>query len=106
MIVSGSFEACVAPLASHLKITHALTAEPEINAGKMTGELKQQAIGAGKAEAMARFLKHKLADARSCYAYGDDVSDIPMLSTVGNACVVGTSGKLIVEAAKRGWECI
>ena len=106
VIVSGSFAACVAPMANHLGISHALTSEPDINAGRMTGELKFQAIGAGKADAMARFLKHNLADASCCYAYGDDVSDIPMLSSVGNPCVVGASCKMINEAAKRRWECI
>lgn len=106
VIVSGSFEPCVAPMAKYLDITQTLITEPEVKSGKMTGELKQQAIGTGKVEAMDRFLKHTRADASCCYAYGDDVSDMPMLSFVGNASVVGTSTALIAEGAKRGWECI
>jgi HAD superfamily hydrolase (TIGR01490 family) len=106
VIVSGSFEPCVAPFARFLDIRLSLTAEPEVRGGVMTGELKQQTIGEGKAEAIARFLKHHRADLSRCYAYGDDVSDIPMLSSVGRACVVGHSPDLLDEAEFHGWERI
>lgn len=106
VIVSGSFEPCVAPIARHLDIRHSLTAEPEVKRGVMTGELIQQTIGEGKVEAISRFLKHHRADSSRCYAYGDDSSDIPMLSSVGHACVVGHSPDLIDVAEDRGWEHI
>ncbi len=38
-----------------------------------------------------------------CFAYGDDLSDLPMLLEVGHPVVVGGHTGLAQEAGLRGW---
>ena len=75
--------------------------------GRYTGEIRPpQCIGRGKAEAIARFLAATGVSAALCHAYGDDISDLPMLDSVGYPVVVRGSRDLEAQAMGRGWPVI
>lgn len=43
---------------------------------------------------------------RDCVSYGDHQSDIPLLSSTGNAVVVGDDLEMLAIAFNRGWRVI
>lgn len=105
--VSGSFPALLHPIAEELGVRHILATQLEVRAGRYTGEiLPPQTIGAGKAQAVDRFLRARDCSPERCYAYGDDVSDLPMLEAVGKPTVVSGGRKLEAKARAMGWRVI
>ncbi len=107
VFVSGSFPALLRPIANHLQVKTILATTMEIAGGSYTGNiLEPQTIGEGKADAMRVFLSAMGSSAQDCYAYGDDMSDIPMLRAVGNPTVVRGGRYLEVHAQQLGWRII
>lgn len=106
VFVSGSFPALLTPLAQRMGAEHILCTRQEIGPdGTLTGEiLKPQTIGTGKAEAITAFLRQHGTDPRSCFAYGDDLSDRAMLEAVGHPVAVIGAPDLDELAQARGWE--
>jgi HAD superfamily hydrolase (TIGR01490 family) len=106
VLVSGSFPAVLEPIARDLGIAKILAAQMEVSAGIYTGFLSAPPmVGAGKREAVKALLS-SAALAQASYAYGDDVSDIPMLSVVGHPVVVAGGRLSSAEAEKLGWRLI
>ncbi len=107
VFVSGSFPALLQPVAERLGVQHILAIQMVIADGRYTGEILQpQTIGQGKADAVSAFLSQLKGDAASCYAYGDDISDAPMLASVGYPVVV-TGGRGLPEYGKsQGWKLL
>ncbi len=104
VFVSGSFPALLAPVADRLGVHHTLSTTMEIAAGRYTGGiLPPQTIGAGKATAVRNFLDQRGVPAAECFAYGDDISDLPMLALVGHPRVVSGGRGLAAHAATVGW---
>ena len=107
VFVSGSFPALLAPVAKHLNVNHILATNMEIQGECYTGEiLPPQTIGAGKAEAVSTFLKQVNFEAENCYAYGDDISDLPMLMAVGHPAVISGGRGLEAHAKEVGWRIV
>lgn len=104
VFVSGSFPALLAPLAERLQVRHLLCCRPEIEDGIYTGRLlPPQTIGQGKAVAILDFLKEKDIDPARCLAFGDDITDRPMLEAVGHPVVVAGGRALEAHAVTVGW---
>jgi HAD superfamily hydrolase (TIGR01490 family) len=107
VFVSGSFPALLRPIANYLHVQQILATTMEIAAGCYTGNiLEPQTIGEGKADAIKTFLTAMGVSSSECYAYGDDVSDIPMLQTVGKPTVVRGGRVLEAHAEQVGWRII
>lgn len=108
VFVSGSFREILKPLADYLRVEHMLCINLEINeTGVYTGEFSGiQTIAEGKALAIKEFLKNKNADLKQCLAFGDDMSDLPMLELVGNPVVVGTHTLLAERGEHMGWRIL
>lgn len=108
VLVSGSFSACLLPIANHVNADYVLATSLETLNGRCTGEiLNYPIIGEGKARIIKSYL-HQIGykDYSDCYAYGDHISDLPMLSLVGNPVVVANDNKLIKYAKQEGWRII
>ena len=104
VLVSGSFAECLQPLADILNIKHILATRLEVNNGYCTGNiLSPQTIGQGKVEAIKQFLLERNIDANHCHAYGDHISDLAMLETVGYPHVVAVDPALKQVALARSW---
>ena len=108
VLVSGSFDACLSPLKKYLKADYCLCVNLETSNGKYTGKVIQpQTIGEGKAKAIKSFLtEQKFTNLQGCYAYGDHLSDIPMMKLVGNPIAVVNNESLKNYAIKHGWRTI
>ncbi|MFE6228164.1 HAD family hydrolase [Streptomyces sp. NPDC057854] len=103
VLVSGSFFACLDPIAEALGATDALGAPVTVRGGLLTGEVGTPMIGQGKAHAARDWLaRHGLSPAR-CAAYGDHTSDLPLLEAVGTPVVVGDEPQMARLAERRGW---
>lgn len=103
VLVSGSFFACLDPIAAFLGASDVLGAPLEIEDGRLTGEVTRPMIGAGKAQAAREWLASRGLKADRCTAYGDHLSDMPLLELVGRPVVVGGHPELVQTAALRGW---
>ena len=104
VFVSGSCIDILMPLATELGVKTLLTNRLEVEQGRFTGKLlPPQTIGAGKRQAMVDFLEESDALACDCYAYGDHLSDLPLLETVGHPRVVAGNTDLVSVARHHGW---
>ncbi|MCO6058337.1 HAD-IB family hydrolase [Pseudomonas sp. MOB-449] len=105
VFVSGSMLPLLEPLATALQVEHCLCTKLTVDVqGRLTGDIESpQTIGRGKSDAIMTFLQQNNGVAQDCYAYGDDVSDLPMLEAVGNAVAVGDVSELTILAVSRGW---
>lgn len=107
VFVSGSFPALLEPIAKVLSVQLILSTRLEVRDGFYTGEiLPPQTIGEGKAEAISQFLAKQQVSAADCFAYGDDISDLPMLQAVGHPVVVAGGRDLELQAREFGWRVI
>jgi HAD superfamily hydrolase (TIGR01490 family) len=104
VFVSGSFRELLQPIADDLDVEHILSINLERNGEKYTGNIiPPQTIGSGKADAINLFLAAHGGNAKECYAYGDDISDVPMLEAVGNPRAVAGGRRLETYAKDKGW---
>ncbi|HEV2640277.1 MAG TPA: HAD family hydrolase [Actinocrinis sp.] len=97
VLVSGSFPALLRPIAAAIGAAHLLCTTPEQRDGRLTGEVSgPPMIGPGKRAAVRGLLAaYTHIDPADCYAYGDHVSDLPLLAEVGHPVVVGGDPDLI-----------
>lgn len=104
VFVSGSFMLLLAPFAQLLSVEHMLAIQQQAVDGVFTGHiLPPQTIGQGKADAVLAFLDKHGVDPERCFAYGDDISDAPMLECVGFPCVIRGGRRLEEHAHQVGW---
>ncbi|MEU0118082.1 HAD family hydrolase [Streptomyces bobili] len=104
VLVSGSFEACLAPIAEDLGADLVLCSDPQTAPdGTYTGGVGTPMIGAAKTEAVARTIAGLGVAAADCFAYGDHSSDLGMLRAVGHPVVVGDDLALGDIAREKGW---
>ena len=107
VLVSGSFAAILAPLAEELGADFMIAAPLEIKHGRYTGQLTgEPSIGQGKAEGVIAFIREQGLQAQRCYAYGDDISDIPMLEQVGYPVMVNPDAHARDLCQQRNWNII
>jgi len=107
VFVSGSFRELLQPIADDLGVKHILSINLERNGERYTGNIiPPQTIGDGKADAINLFLDARGGNAKNCYAYGDDISDVPMLSAVGHPVAVAGGRGLESYATERGWPIV
>jgi len=105
VFVSGSFPQALAPFMQALEADHCLASQLVINNGILTGEIGQpQTIGEGKAIAIREFLHAQSVASTQCFAYGDDISDVPMLKEVGTAAIIQGNKLLEIEADVHQWQ--
>ena len=105
IFVSGSMLPLLQPIAEHFKIKDILCVHPVVDEkGVLTGEISGiQTIGAGKAEAMKEFASKEKINLNTSYSYGDDISDLDMLSCVGNPVYVGNNPIMLDHAKRHNW---
>ena len=105
VLVTGSLDFIVQPIADYLDIDVVLAPQLREEDGQFTGELTTAPlIGERKAEAMQEFAKQHEISLKDSYAYGDSQSDLPMLECVGNPVVVNPGKALRQKALDSGWE--
>jgi HAD superfamily hydrolase (TIGR01490 family) len=104
VLVSGSFQPCLRPLAEELSADVVLCTVPVIaENGLLTGDVRKTMIGKTKAEAVVETIAALGLTPEVCYGYGDHASDVEMLSSVGRPAAVGRDPVLIAHAVRHGW---
>ncbi len=79
MFVSGSMTDILWPAMAALGVEHALCSEPVVVDEHYTGELWRTAIGEHKALHAQRYAQERGQPLAACYAFGDHISDLPLL---------------------------
>ena len=89
VLVTGSLDFIVQPIAEYLTVDAVLAPQLREQNGQFTGELTTAPlIGEEKAKAMRNYANQHEISLEESYAYGDSQSDLPMLECVGNPVVV------------------
>jgi HAD superfamily hydrolase (TIGR01490 family) len=102
VLVSGSFSACLDPIAAHLGADLAFGTEPAAADGRYTGEVATSMIAGGKAAIASRVLTERGIKPATAYAYADHASDLDLLRAVGHPVAVGPDPVLLAEAERAG----
>ena len=104
VLVSGSIDFIIGPLARELGVESVLApALLEVD-GRFTGELDGPPIGEQeKARCVRNFAEARGIDLSRSHAYGDSIADLPMLEVVGFPHAVNPDSALATIAKARGW---
>lgn len=104
ILVTGSLDFIVAPLAEFIGTDAMLVASLEVEQGRFTGEMLSQPVaGDEKARMMQALAQEREIDLTASYAYADSVADLPMLQAVGHPVVVNPDSRLERVAQQLGW---
>lgn len=104
VLVSGSTDFVVAPLATYLCADAVFAVSLEEREGLFTGNLLGEPLSdAQKAKVVRAYAVSEGLDLSRCYAYGDSIADAPMLAEVGNPVAVNPSRRLLRLARQQGW---
>jgi HAD superfamily hydrolase (TIGR01490 family) len=91
-------------IARRLGLTGALGTVSEHVDGVYTGRLVGDMLhGPAKSEAIRALAEREGLDLDRCSAYSDSFNDLPMLSLVGDPCVINPDSKLRDHARANGW---
>jgi HAD superfamily hydrolase (TIGR01490 family) len=91
-------------IAHRLGLTGALGTVSEHEDGVYTGRLVGDLLhGEAKAEAVRQLAEREGLDLARCAAYSDSHNDLPMLSLVGDPCVINPDARLRDHARAAGW---
>jgi phosphoserine phosphatase len=91
-------------IARRLGLTGALGTVSEHVDGVYTGRLVGEMLhGPAKAEAVKALAEREGLDLSRCAAYSDSYNDLPLLSLVGDPCVINPDAKLRDHARAEGW---
>ena len=102
VLVTGALDFLVAPLA-HMA-DELIAARLVERRGSFTGELAEPPLTAdGRASLAAGLAADRGVDLADCCAYGDAISDLPMLELIGHPHAVNPDFRLAREARRRGW---
>jgi HAD superfamily hydrolase (TIGR01490 family) len=104
VLVTGSIDFVVAPLADYLGVSETLAVTLEERDGRFTGELTTPPISEEeKARVVRQFAAERRIDLARSHAYGDSSADLPMLRCVGHPVAVNPDKRLRKIAESEGW---
>lgn len=103
--LSGTLAPLARVLAHRLPIEiNVIATELEVAGDRWTGRLAGPHIsGRQKANAVLRFAKQHTLRLEESYAYGDRISDLPILESAGHPVAVNPDARLERAARFRGW---
>jgi len=91
-------------IARRLGLTGAMGTVSEHEDGVYTGRLVGDMLhGPAKGEAVRAIAEREGLDLSRCSAYSDSYNDLPMLTMVGDPCVINPDAKLREHARANGW---
>lgn len=103
VLVSGSFQPCLEPIADAVGAHQAFGTELKVAGGRFTGLTGPPMIGSMKAVKLLDTARGLGISSADCVAYGDHASDLEMLLAAGSAVVVGSDPVLAEAAQVHGW---
>ncbi|MBI4400886.1 MAG: HAD family hydrolase [Nitrospirae bacterium] len=107
VLLTGSLDFLVAPLARDLGIKSVLAARPERTGEGYTGRLLPPLpYGEGKRRLVESFAIQQGLDLLYSYAYGDSPGDVELLQAVGHPMVVNPIRGMARTASHQGWPVV
>lgn len=104
VLVSGSLEPLLAPLARELKVDDYVGNRLEVIGNVCTGKLMAPVVaGAYKARWIRDYARAHDVDLERSFAYSDSYSDFPMLAVVGRPSVINPDMQLKAAARSQQW---
>jgi HAD superfamily hydrolase (TIGR01490 family) len=104
VLVTGSLDFIIAPLAEELGVADILAASLIESHGRFTGQLTAEPLcDQEKARRVRTFAEQNGIDLSRSYAYGDSIADLAMLEAVGHPQAVNPDRALAAVARARGW---
>ena len=104
VVVSGSLDLFVKPLADHLGFDEVIANRLEMKDGVATGRLVKPVVaGAAKSRLIHDYARALNVDLIASYAYSDSYSDYPMLAMVGKPAAVNPDRALRRAAKELEW---
>jgi HAD superfamily hydrolase (TIGR01490 family) len=104
VLVSGSLEPVLKPLADALGTDALIATEPEVDGSYLTGRLVHGPLNGDRKAVAMRHLSDSLGiDLEHSYAYGDSYADKEFLESVGHPVAVNPDRRLKKIAKSRGW---
>jgi alcohol-forming fatty acyl-CoA reductase len=107
VLVTGSPDFLVAPLARRLGIEHFAANRLLFSRGRANGRMREPVMaGAEKAQWCAAFAAEHRLDIDACWGYADSYYDLPFLSALGHPVVVNPDRRLLAAARDRQWPVV
>ncbi len=107
LIITATNAFVTAPIAARLGVTNLIATDPEMVAGRYTGEVAGlPCFREGKVDRLDQWLKTSGNDLRGSSFYSDSHNDIPLLERVDRPVAVDPDQALAAYAAERGWRII
>ncbi len=107
MLVSGAFTPLLHAVTKELPIGKIIGTEVPYEANILAHKTPVIHIqGSLKTEKILEALGDQAIDWKNSFAYGDSLSDVPVLELVGNPVAVRPEARLRVLATERNWEII
>jgi HAD superfamily hydrolase (TIGR01490 family) len=104
VLVTGSLDFLIAPLARHLGINDVIAAELVSESGRFTGALAGKPVcDQEKATLVRQFADANGIALEESHAYGDSIADLAMLESVGHPHAVNPDRRLRSTAQSRSW---
>ena len=104
VIISGSLDIMVTPLARRLGFDDLITNRLEFKSGVATGRLERPVLaGANKARFIQEYAQKWGIDLLESYGYSDSYSDYPMLAVLGRPAAVNPDRRLKRSARSFDW---
>ena len=107
VLLTGSLDFLIRPLAGDLGITHVCAAKPERQGDRYTGRLVDPLpYGPAKRRLMEGLAKQHGVTLADSYAYGDSPGDVESLQAVGHPQVVNPIRGMARIAKRHGWPVV
>lgn len=104
VVITGALDFSIAPLMKHLGIDDYAANRLEFVNGYATGRILPPTMAsATKARWIREFAERENLSLSDSYAYSDSISDLPMLSIVGNPAAVNPDFRLRQTALQQNW---
>jgi HAD superfamily hydrolase (TIGR01490 family) len=109
VIITATNRFLTEPIAAILGVEHLIATEPEIVAGRFTGEMDgTPCMREGKVERLETWLRSRgdLLDRYESWFYSDSINDLPLLERVTHPVAVDPDPRLGHIARDRGWRIL
>ncbi|MCW5553929.1 MAG: HAD family hydrolase [Verrucomicrobiae bacterium] len=107
ILVTSALESLAMPLANFLGIEFVVATRLMEQGGVLTGARETpEPYGSGKRQLIEQLCVARGYAPERCYAYGDHISDVELLSWVGHPVVVNPTQRLARVARERHWRIL